>query len=424
MFIKEIFGLKRNLIKMNFFSNRDQLPRLTEKGFQVVKVPDKAWKIICETYNLLKIKNPIKEPRLKTSSIIEIKNNKNKIGAEFLDLCSYPTIRSIIEEELKDTHEKWVNKKLKCYGSYGIRSYLNQSILNKHFDHLRTHHVSSIIIVDKDGEDWPLDIKAHDGTWHKVYCQPGEMILYESAICEHARLTPFKGNFFRNFFIHFTLEDYTYKDPQKDVFNESSINMLNILEKDFERVDKKYKIWTKDNFLDKKICEKIIKYIRKGSSEGANHLYRLVDGKYVSGFTQKRHRSCKIRFFDKKNDPKYIKEIDLKLLKTFNYNKDYGETINGIFYEKGAYFKDHWDGNGDGKNGDRVFTCLIYLNEVKKGGGTLFSKINLNIEPKIGKIIVWQNIERYGGETITESYHTGQEILEGEKFVINKFFKN
>ena len=71
------------------------------------------------------------------------------------------------------------------------------------------------ILVDKDlrcgcqhkdnGDDWPLDIKGHDGEWYKVYLEPGDMILYESAICPHGRLENFQGTYYRNFFVHYKL---------------------------------------------------------------------------------------------------------------------------------------------------------------------------------------------------------------------------
>ena len=35
------------------------------------------------------------------------------------------------------------------------------------------------------------------------------MILYESALCEHARKEPFGGKYFRNFYIHYKLNDVT-----------------------------------------------------------------------------------------------------------------------------------------------------------------------------------------------------------------------
>ena len=33
--------------------------------------------------------------------------------------------------------------------------------------------------------------------------EPGEMVLYESARCQHGRPEPFRGEFFANAFTHF-----------------------------------------------------------------------------------------------------------------------------------------------------------------------------------------------------------------------------
>jgi prolyl 4-hydroxylase len=80
-----------------------------------------------------------------------------------------------------------------------------------HKDRIATHHQSLIIIVDKKvSEDWPLHIIDHQGTPHDIYADPGEMILYESAVCEHGRPETFRGEYFRNMFAHWTLDDWTY----------------------------------------------------------------------------------------------------------------------------------------------------------------------------------------------------------------------
>jgi len=98
---------------------------------------------------------------------------------------------------------------------YGIRSYLRGSSLVEHTDKVETHHVSSSILVDKDlrcgcqhkdnGDDWAFDIQGYDGDWYKVYLEPGDMIVYESALCVHARKEHFQGTYYRNFFAHYKI---------------------------------------------------------------------------------------------------------------------------------------------------------------------------------------------------------------------------
>ena len=52
------------------------------------------------------------------------------------------------------------------------------------------------------------------GNGIKFMLQPGDMILYESALCKHAEKEIFAGNFFRNFYIHYKLNDFTLLAPE------------------------------------------------------------------------------------------------------------------------------------------------------------------------------------------------------------------
>ena len=128
-----------------------------------------------------------------------------------MDNC--PRIKEIIHSELQPIHEEFSGENIEPTFIYGIRSYKRGAILEPHRDRIATHHISSIIIVDKQVDrDWPLDIQDHQGRWHKIYAEVGDMILYESAVCEHGRKEPLEGEYFRNFFVHYKLKDYTYKN--------------------------------------------------------------------------------------------------------------------------------------------------------------------------------------------------------------------
>ena len=201
-------NLFANLNKPKVYTSKEQIPQLTEKGFKVVKVPAETWGLIKDAYEILKSK--------KTEEIFEGKESVIIGGGS--DIYSFEhltTIRSLIHKQLQPMHEEFCGQQLEPTFIYGIRSYKKGATLIKHVDRVETHHISSIIIVDKDlrcgcgykefGDDWPLDIQDHKGEWHKVYAEPGEMILYESAICEHGRIEPFQGKSFDNFYVHYKL---------------------------------------------------------------------------------------------------------------------------------------------------------------------------------------------------------------------------
>lgn len=199
------------------FSTREEIPHVSDIGFKVVKTPEKAWKLINEGYQLL-------QQKITTEAWSGIDNviSGSIEPTQIMSFDNFPTLRDTILEELKPTHEEWSKEKLTAAALYGVRSYNKGATLISHVDRIQTHHVSSIIIVDKDLEcgcnqtkgvenDWPLDIVDHQGNSHKIYAEIGDMIMYESATCNHGRLEPFKGKYFRNLFAHFKITDLTYK---------------------------------------------------------------------------------------------------------------------------------------------------------------------------------------------------------------------
>ena len=190
------------------YTNKSQIPRLTEKGFQIVKCPQPTWGLIMDAYNMLKSSE--REERFEGKDYY-IKGGETNI----LDFNKVPNIRRRIHTELHQMHQDWCEAEITPSFVYGIRSYKRGATLKTHTDVVETHHIASIIIVDKDlrcgcqnkkyGDDWALDFQTHDGEWHKVYAEVGDMIMYESAVCEHGRTEPFQGTYFNNFFVHYRL---------------------------------------------------------------------------------------------------------------------------------------------------------------------------------------------------------------------------
>lgn len=194
-----------NVEEKKSYTQLSDIPKLTKLGFEVKKVPEDVWGIIKDSYEILKDK-----------AVEENYAGKEHFIPGATELLSYehlPSIKKIIHEKLLQVHKDFAGVNIEPSFIYGIRSYLKGATLKKHRDRVETHHISSIIIVDKDlkcgcqnkefGDDWALDIQGHDGEWYKVYAQPGDMILYESAACEHGREQPFEGTYFRNFFVHY-----------------------------------------------------------------------------------------------------------------------------------------------------------------------------------------------------------------------------
>ena len=196
------------------FSSVEDFPRFTDNGFSLLKCPEETWNLIKESYELLKDKKETEEFTGKKEFIVGG-------DTEIMSFDHLPSVRKLIHQQLLKSHEEWVKESLLPSFVYGIRSYTKGATLTPHVDRIATHHISSIVIVDKalacgcqskpNADDWPLDIQGHDGDWYKVYAQPGDMILYESAVCEHGRKETFGGTYFRNFYVHYKLKDWVLK---------------------------------------------------------------------------------------------------------------------------------------------------------------------------------------------------------------------
>lgn len=108
-------------------------------------------------------------------------------------------IRPVIAE-----WSKYETSELELTSCYGIRRYSRGSKLRMHVDTVTTHVVSVILNVDQSvDEDWPLEIKGHNGKYTYVNMNPGEMLFYESAKCLHGRPQLLNGDYYSNVFIHY-----------------------------------------------------------------------------------------------------------------------------------------------------------------------------------------------------------------------------
>ena len=65
---------------------------------------------------------------------------------------------------------------------------------------------------------------------------------------------------------------------------------------------------------------------------------------------------------------------------------------------------------------------MIYLNDVSKGGETEFTKIDKKFKPLRGNAIIWNNLNE-DGSTNENTMHQAHPVIEGEKVIITKWFR-
>ena len=190
------------------FTNIEELPIILENGYVLGKLPSSIASDINELY--LKTKKWTRKEHKEEALCIE---GDSEISA----LARYEGQRDRITQMLLPYHEDIFGYKLKSHLMYGVRTYKKGATLDMHQDKLATHHVGSIVVVDKDlngEEDWPLAILDHKGKEHRVNINVGDIFYYEAAILPHGRPYPLLGNSYSIIMNHFYFADYQYVPPK------------------------------------------------------------------------------------------------------------------------------------------------------------------------------------------------------------------
>lgn len=108
-----------------------------------------------------------------------------------------------------------------------------------------------------------------------------------------------------------------------------------------------------------------------------------------------------------------------------------GEPLQGQRYHPGQQFKPHndWFYTSEGywpqeeaRGGQRSWTAMAYLNAVEAGGATAFTLLGLEIEPKPGVLLLWNNALP-DGRPNEATLHAGLPVERGVKYVITKWYR-
>lgn len=109
----------------------------------------------------------------------------------------------------------------------------------------------------------------------------------------------------------------------------------------------------------------------------------------------------------------------------------HGETLQGQKYAVGQEFRDHSDffyvdqpywKEYEPHGGQRTWTAMAYLVCPGRGGGTNFPLLDLNVEPRLGRLLIWNNMALDGSPN-PWTLHAGRPVEEGTKYIFTKWFR-
>lgn len=185
------------------------------------------------------------------------------------------------------------------------------------------------------------------------------------------------------------------------------------------------KIYSIDNFLTQNECKHLI-------SLGRNKFRKaIVSGSGTGHNTRSTTRTNDVAWISHSHD-NVTKLLCQRISKLVNIPIENAEQLQLLQYKPGTFFLPHCDAykrDGSSKSkhclmygGQRLITCLLYLNDVESGGETKFTKVNKTVKPKSGKIVVFHNCDEY--KDVDEmTQHEACRVNKGVKYAVNLWFR-
>src|SRR4051812_16064726 len=178
-------------------------------------------------------------------------------------------------------------------------------------------------------------------------------------------------------------------------------------------------LYVGDAFLNAETCRQMCVKIDEGSYPSPlfeKEKYEDVRTSY----------SCNLNAYDP-----LIVEVDAKIAALLGIDRVHGEPLQGQRYQQGQRFREHavffyidqpyW-AEYEPHGGQRTWTAMIYLNEVEAGGSTRFKLLDFQVEPKLGRILIWNNMALDGSPN-PRTLHEGMPVEAGTKYIVTKWYR-
>jgi prolyl 4-hydroxylase len=179
-----------------------------------------------------------------------------------------------------------------------------------------------------------------------------------------------------------------------------------------------------DEYIDPVLYSDII------NEEENKHILKLANSKFkpssTIGGVISNYRNSQTAWLPR-DDPT-VTSILKRICEVLNYPVENSEGIQVVKYERGGYYKEHYDTYNqnneisavfDEQGGHRVLNILIYLNENFIGGTTRFPRLDMDITPTKNSGLVFYLLDKQQKKCHPKSLHAGMPVIDGCKIIAN-----
>jgi prolyl 4-hydroxylase len=127
-----------------------------------------------------------------------------------------------------------------------------------------------------------------------------------------------------------------------------------------------------------------------------------------------------------------VQSLDLRVAAALGHPAEHGEGLALLRYQVGQQYLPHCDWIDPQREatqadlarwGQRIATCVVYLNDGFEGGATAFPELGLELRGAVGDAFTWDNL-RPDGTVDPLTLHAGRPPTRGMKYLLSKWMRD
>ncbi len=174
------------------------------------------------------------------------------------------------------------------------------------------------------------------------------------------------------------------------------------------------------------------------STELAESLIGLAEPRLQDGLLSGSHggvvgsaRTCQVTWLSHGENPAVRTIVDI-MAAIAGLPSHHAERLQVIRYSQDGQYRPHFDSydldSERGRRctavrGQRTHTALLYLNDGFSGGATVFPRLGLEVRPRQGAVLTFDNCRSGSALRDDRSLHAGAPVEQGEKWAATLWFR-